>query len=368
MKRTLTIIVASLIIFLQSSAETVSQKAASQLAQEFFNEVHGKIMAPVKLVYNGRNLTTNRLFVPFYIYNLPAGGFVIISAENKTFPILGFSLKENFDPNHIGPKEKALLTSYARDIEMIRYDSRIPYEAIAAWTDIPHYIRSILDAKYEATDPVFTMDDASSRLNGIINTGLAEETASDIYDPKQWQEMINRELNTNQSVAVGLIENGNVYPTIVYGRQGDYFRIELDRRNQWLMRLLPSELLSGLQIADFSFPAAIPLPEPEDTTYRFYDDFAQETRAIEQSRLSDSQATLLDSPIVKAIGGGHYAITLPENVRMLTIYNLGGAISSIRTFKNTNTAFADLSIEPNGFYFANLLGESGKTYGVKLTR
>lgn len=360
--------IASLMLVLTMSAETVSQKQANQIAQQFFNEVHGRVMAPVKLVYNGRYLTTNRLFVPFYIYNLHSGGFVIVSAENKTFPVLGFSLKESFDPDRLGEKEKALLSSYARDIEMIRYDSRIPYEAINAWSDIPHYIRSILDARYEATDPTLSMNEAADRLYRVIDSGLAEETASDIYTPTQWTEMINRELDTNRSVALGLIENGHLNPTIIYGRQGDYFRIELDHRNQWLMRLLPSELLSGLQIADFSFPASIPLPPEDDTTYSFYDDFAAETRSIEDNRMDNGQLPLADEPIVQAIGGGHYAITLPENVRMMTIYNLGGAISNIRTFKNTNTAFADLSIEPNGFYFASLLGESGKTYGVKLTR
>lgn len=352
-------------------AETVSQKEAMQKAQIFMNQANGRVMAPVKMVYNGRYLTIGRLFVPFYVYNEPAGGFVIISAENKTFPILGYSLKENFDPDHLGEKEKALLTSYARDIEMIRYDNRVPEEAIKAWQDYPGYIIALLNAPYEATDPTFTMEEATERLDRIVDTGLAEETASDIYSPGQWEDMIDRELDLNRSVALGIVERGRVFPTIVYGRKGDFYRIELDRRNQWLMRLLPSELLSGIQIADFSYPATIPLKEETVPEFALYDEFIAEQTAAREAELKKaeiSDSMIPQEPIVESIGGGRFSIYLPENIRMMTIYNLGGAISNIRTFKDTNVAHADISHEPSGFYFASILGESGKTYGVKLAR
>lgn len=353
-----------------ASAETVSQRQASQLAQTFFNEANGRVMAPVKMVYNGRRLTTGRLFVPFYVYNLPAGGFVIISAENKTFPILGYSLTESFDPDKLGEKAKALLTSYARDIEMIRYDSRMPEKAIAAWQDYPHYVRSILEAKYEATDPTISAEEARERLDYVIDSGQAEETASDIFTPEQWTTLIDEELAAKKSVALGIVERGKVFPVIVHGRKGDYYRMELDRRNRWLMRLLPSELLSGLQIADFSHPEVVPLPELPDDTYKFYDDFRAEVAAAEQAvePSREELATPGGTPIVEGIGGGHYAITLPENVELMTVYNLSGAIVQMRTFKQTPTAFVDLSIDPSGFYFALLRGASGRTYGVKLTR
>ncbi|MCM1475940.1 MAG: Spi family protease inhibitor [Muribaculaceae bacterium] len=350
-------------------AETVSQKQASQLAQIFFNEAYGQVMAPVKMVYNGRYLTTGRLFVPFYVYNEPAGGFVIISAENKTFPILGYSLEEHFDADKLGERAKALLTSYALDIEHIRYDSRTPEEAIKAWQNYPDYIMRILEAKPEITDPKISIEEAQEKLGYVVDSGLAEETASDIYSPQQWEELINEELERNKSVALGIITNGNVYPAVIHGKRGDYYRMELDGRNKWLMRLLPSELLSGLQIADFTYPKPQPMPALPDTTYRFYDDFRREVAETESAVEPYRIDSLLPKDVkVEGIGGSHYAITLPEDVRMVTIYNLAGAISNIRTYKNTPTAFVDLSGEPNGFYFALLVGESGKTYGAKLAK
>lgn len=351
-----------------SSAETVTQKQAMQMAQTFFNEANHQVMAPVKMVYNGRHLTTNRLFVPFYVYNLHSGGFVIISAENKTYPILGYSLKESFDPNHIGEKEKALLSSYARDIEMIRYDSSVPEKAIRAWQNYPQYVEDILTAPYDATDPTFSMTEADERINTLIYSGKAEETASDIYSPEQWEEMVSRELAKNKSVAMAFINpKGDVATAIVYGRKGDYYRIELDRRNQWLMRLHPSEVMSGAQLADFSWPTEVPLPIVEERPFEFLDAFTAEVNAAETTR-GIAEEVVNPQPTVQNIGGGHYAVTLPENVRLARVYSLGGALSGINTYRSTNTAHIDLSIEPAGFYFALLVGESGKPYGIKLTR
>ena len=56
-------------------AEVVPQKQAMQLAQNFFNTMYGTVTGRPKLVWNGRELTTNRLFTPFYTYNSPKGGY-----------------------------------------------------------------------------------------------------------------------------------------------------------------------------------------------------------------------------------------------------------------------------------------------------
>ena len=72
-------------------AEVVPQKQAMQLAQNFFNTMYGTVTGRPKLVWNGRELTTNRLFTPFYTYNSPKGGYVTISADSKAYPVLSYS-------------------------------------------------------------------------------------------------------------------------------------------------------------------------------------------------------------------------------------------------------------------------------------
>lgn len=125
-------------------AETIGQKEAKSMAQKFFNESKNYVTPPVVYVYNGKDLTTQRLFTPFYVFNSPSGGFVIVSAENKAFPILAYSLKEKFDKEKMTPMVRSILTDFSRDIEMIRYDSRIPLDAIEQWATYPEIVFDML--------------------------------------------------------------------------------------------------------------------------------------------------------------------------------------------------------------------------------
>lgn len=127
-----------------SYAETVSQKEAKSMAQKFFNETRNYVTPPVSYVYNGKDLTTQRLFTPFYIFNSPSGGFVVVSAENKAFPILAYSLKESFNKDKMTPMVRSILADFSRDIEMIRYDSRIPSDAIEQWATYPEVVFDML--------------------------------------------------------------------------------------------------------------------------------------------------------------------------------------------------------------------------------
>ncbi len=125
-------------------AESIGQKEAKSMAQKFFNESKNYVTPPVNYVYNGKDLTTQRLFTPFYVFNSPSGGFVIVSAENKAFPILAYSLNENFDKDKMTPMVRSILTDFSRDIEMIRYDSRIPSDAIEQWETYPEVVFDML--------------------------------------------------------------------------------------------------------------------------------------------------------------------------------------------------------------------------------
>ena len=365
----LAVFVLSLFLF-SVKAETVSQKQAQQMAQQFFNEAEGRVVAPVKLIYNGRKLTTDRLFAPFYVYNNPTGGFVIISAENKTYPILGFSLKDSFDPERLGETEKALLKSYAREIELIRYDTSIPYQAIEAWTDYPAYVVGTLSAYYNATDPIWPVEDVYENLYLALEPDH-NPSFSDIYTPEQWQEMVNEELDKNSNVAIGVIENNQINPIIVHGRQGDYYRLEMSKRNNWLMRLNASELISANMIGLFNNPIMIEDSVKEEEPFIFVDDFNEEVAEIEAGRMSKPMTDMVlfvDEPYIKGLGSGHFEIVMPEQALLATVYNLGGAVVNQRTFKNSNSVFIDLSAEPNGFYFVRVVGESGVPYGMKLYR
>lgn len=352
-----------------ADAETVSQKQAQSLANMFFNEVSGKTVAPPKAVYNGRKLTTNRLFNPFYVYNNPSGGFVIVSAENKAFPILGFSLKDNFSPEGLGDTELALLKSYAREIELVRYDSEPVDGAVKAWQDIPGYIKSILDAKYVATDPKITIQQSYSLVDGAVEADNA--IYSDIYTPLQWREMIMDELQLKEVAPLVLVSGGNLYPAVVYGHQGDYFRIEMSDRNSWLMRLNATEVIPSDMISVVVNPLELPYDLVEEQPFEAHDSFLAEVGEIEAQRTavsSISRPDLTMTPRIVANGGGRFEVIVPENVTASYVYNLAGALVRFDKYVNAQSAHIDISANPSGFYFVTVTGESGTPYGFKIYR
>lgn len=352
----------------ESLGETVKQKDALRMAQTFYNAAHGEVMAAPKVVYNGRRLTTQSLFVPFYVYNFPAGGYVIVSAENKAYPILGYNLKESFDENKLGPKEKSLLRQYALDIERIRYDDRIPYSAIEAWNDFPAYVSQMLDARYDVTDVLLDASDVYETIENIVDSddmGLA----SVIYTPEQWEEAIDAELVKKGNVALGIYDMREFQPTVVQGHKGDYYRLSLDGPNSAMYRLFATEIYSDGQVAQLGTPRQIEeRPEP-DTAFQFYKDFVAETEAAEMAtRSAIENAGVVSEPKSLYLGGGHYVVKMPENIRRMNLYNVGGNLVSQKYFRGTDIANLDISEEPSGFYIAVIEGESGRNYGIKLAR
>lgn len=370
MKKILTILFLTVSI-LGMRGETVSQKQAQGLAHSFFNEAYGRVTAPPKLVYNGRKLTTQRLFTPFYIYNTGLGGFVIISAENKAYPILGFSLKESFDPDNMGDVETALLKSYAKEIELVRYDVQPVDGAIKAWQNYPEYVDNILRSKYQATDPNITTVEAEE----LLETAMERDDAiySDLYTPAQWADMIISEIKEKESAPLLLVEGDKTFPCVIYGHQGDYFRIEMTRRNQWLMRLNATETVSALMVSAVVNP--IPLPEvtEDEKPFEAHDMFIAEVEETETARRETAGigAALMpdgDIPVIKANGAGHFEIILPEEAVLTRVYNISGAMVRQNTFTGTPVVNVDISAEPSGFYFITITGKSGTPYGFKLVR
>lgn len=349
-------------------AETVSQKQAASLAQAFFNEAAGRMTPKPKMVWNGKRLTTDRLFSPFYVYNAPAGGFVMISAENKAFPILAYSLKGSFDPDHLSDDEKAFFADYARDIEHIRYVADVPVEAIKAWGDFPSYVRSILDAHYDATDPRETPERVAEEVEAMLESPRADLLASDLYTQPQWQQVINDDLASGRDVNIGILSDRRVAPAVIHGRKGDYYRIRFDRPNDWLLRINASEIYSGWQIADIQNPVEIP-EVPEEEPFRFYEEFEETVRKErEMQALAIEEILTPTIPLVKSIGGGRFEIDFPEEINLAMVYNVSGSLVDRRTFRDTNVGHIDLAIQLGGFYVAMFRGVSGKQYSFKLYR
>jgi len=290
-------------------AENVTQKQASQIASTFFNAAYGEYTAKPKMIWNGRQLTTDRLFAPFYIYNHPKGGFVIISADSKAYPVLGYSKTSKFDKDNLTENERELLKKYAHEIELIRYDSRIPERAIAAWQNLPLHISKALNNPYDT--PEFDALDEDEREN---------------------------------------LES-------------------IDRRNNSIM--MPSavefDIYNPDNYRDYTLDDVT--AEAEEIPFKFYEDFLAEVAEEERERLAALDEIISPShPVVSNLGGAHFAIRFPVNIRMIRVYSMEGSKMLERYFKDTDRVNLDLSFLPAGFYAMLALGDDGRVYGLKLYR
>ena len=370
-KQSIIILLIALFSVINIKGETVSQKNALSIATTFFNAANGKEMVKPVLVYTGRKLTTHNLFNPFYVYNHPAGGFVIISAENKAMPILGFSLHENFNPEELNPSILALLKGYARDIELIRYDDRLPEVAISAWNDINKYIAQIINAPTAATDILIEWNDATDIVNNIITTGRADELSSDLYSPSQWNELISEGLSKNGNVVVGVISENSVSPLILHGQKGGYFRMSGSQAKEWFFTPMPTEYLSFGQVADFNpdYNHGEIDNEDEEEPFSSLIEFINETETAKENkyRIIDEKLTP-SSPVMRTIGGGRYEIFYPGKFKMARVYNLSGSLVKTYLYKDSDIASVSLESLPYGFYIVILSTLDGNLFEYKLAR
>lgn len=368
LRRILTSVAAAAFV-VSGFAESVSRKDAQKFASDFFNEAFGRVMAKPRFVYNGKKLAFDRLFTPFYVFNNPAGGFVVIAADDKAFPILGYDLVDSFDPDRIGPEMKALLSGYSSEIEQIRLDSRVPEEAIKAWRYRPQYISFVLKAKPRVYGTVFSTDRAKEEIHALAGSYDAENYFSEVYSPSQWSAAVRQELDERKSVPIGFPAFNGFPVTVVYGTKGDYFRMALDGINNSFFRLNATEFITSPQIAMLGNPRIEEYIEPEEAPFAFHDAFiAEQEEARREAQRKRDMEYNLSKPQVRFIGGGHFDIVFPEEIIMARVYNLSGAQVATFKYKDTSLAHIDISAHPQGFYFLLANGMDGKPYGVKLVR
>ena len=93
------------ISFLPASAERVSKEMALDAAQSFFNSnIATKAPSSLHIVWDGvfEPMTKSAETEPlFYVISRDGGGFVIISADDRSRPVLGFSFENDFKSDNM---------------------------------------------------------------------------------------------------------------------------------------------------------------------------------------------------------------------------------------------------------------------------
>lgn len=107
-----------------SFAKDVSQQQAQKLAGAFLLRTEGAMKAPSK-----KSLSLKPVYTAvgsdgknsFYTFNIGSGdGFIIVSADDRAYEILGYSDKGCFEYDNLSPDMKSWLESYSDQISYIR--------------------------------------------------------------------------------------------------------------------------------------------------------------------------------------------------------------------------------------------------------
>ncbi|MBQ7489771.1 MAG: thiol protease/hemagglutinin PrtT [Bacteroidales bacterium] len=110
--------IALFISVLSIYAAPVDKAKASFIAETFYTKTIDAKGGTPQLAYTATADNKNTVTDCFYIYNI-GSGFVIVSADDRIKPILGYSRENNFDPDNIPEGVRALFDGYTKEIVSI---------------------------------------------------------------------------------------------------------------------------------------------------------------------------------------------------------------------------------------------------------
>ena len=126
MKKLSFIIVLLLCFTAGATADPVTKSVAQQTAEAFMAKRGMKKADGLSLTYQARPRTSNGKAAPaanafYYVFNNPGqGGFVIVSGDDATEQILGYSDTGSFDSENIPESMQELLDGYQQEISYAR--------------------------------------------------------------------------------------------------------------------------------------------------------------------------------------------------------------------------------------------------------
>lgn len=182
--RKFTLISLFMLIGLHVMAKDVTQSQAMQIAQSFLHQQTsakksaGREITPsLQLAYTAKAQNGDNCF---YVFNANANnGFIIVSAEDQTQEILGYSDSGNFDQANMPENMRNWLSSYADQIKYVRTHNLAKKQTVQYSYKYNKVVKPLLgdiqwnqDAPYNDLCPSF---DISSRCaTGCVATAMAQ--------------------------------------------------------------------------------------------------------------------------------------------------------------------------------------------------
>lgn len=101
------------------SAESISQSEAYRKAQEFMKSKGVAMPGVMKLAGRAPKRNAPKSESDYYVFNADGKGFVVVSGDDRTVPILGYSLTGTFNEDSIPDNMRAWLQNYSDEIQVL---------------------------------------------------------------------------------------------------------------------------------------------------------------------------------------------------------------------------------------------------------
>ncbi len=175
MKRNLLLFISCVFVF-STWASPIDKSTAYSKAVAFMAGRGVTMPKEHKMAYAGPSTTTSTETASYYVFDVGNDkGFVIVAGDDVVSEILGYTDSGSFDSDKLPENAKAMLESYAEQIEIIQQ-----YPSLMATSTSTHAaISPLVQAEWDQSEPYNylcpTVADESSRsVTGCVATAMAQ--------------------------------------------------------------------------------------------------------------------------------------------------------------------------------------------------
>ena len=194
-----------------SWAAPVKLSTASQTAKKFLQQ-YGKQLKGTNAVYAPRmNAQGPNATAPYYVFNAQDGkGFVIVSGDDRTSEILGYSTTTSFDINNMSENIRSFMDGMAQEISLldkyhVKKTAKVPSK-MEARTPVAPLVETLWDQDAPYSD-LCPKDPYSTTGENLVTGCVATAMAQAMYKYK-WP---NEVMNTMNSYSCRVHENEAKY-------------------------------------------------------------------------------------------------------------------------------------------------------------
>lgn len=197
MKRLALFLLLVLAVMANVQANPVDAEHAKNLGVKFMNANTSVRSSQADLVFTAQ---TEQGDNAFYVFSVQPKGFVIVAADDRMRPILGYSTESNFHPDYVADGLQTFFDNYKAGVaQMVENNDARTEQAVADWTRlaetgkindarIDRAVGPLLKSIWNQTDLYNNMapEDPSSVFSGRCKSGCVANTMSQLMRYWEW--------------------------------------------------------------------------------------------------------------------------------------------------------------------------------------